>query len=227
MIGNPSALTAAAAERLLDAPHTGLSAEADPLARVIAAAAAPGRADERSGEEEAIRAFRLAREADVPATAVAIRPARRRPRWTWALLAKLIAVLLAATGAGWALAATTGVAPSPFWDPPAPPATTPGIPPSNRGPTSNNPQSSPSTGTPSAEASGASAGAPSPSASTDVPADIKGHCQAFIARDEDLSRLSAHSRDRLIEVAGGEENVPAYCYQVLGLPAPSPAPSAS
>ncbi len=233
MIGKSSSLTAAQAEQLLDAARAGRGAEADPLAQLMAAAAAPAQADELRGEDEALRAFRLALRAPAPARTVTFTPARHRPRWTWALLAKLIAVLLAATGAGWALAATSGMAPNPFWDPDPPPAPSDSA--SDRRPTSGDPQSEGAPGAspsddPSADPSTDSSADPSesdgvtPSASggSALPAGIFGLCQAYIAQGEDLSVMSINSQYRLVQAAGSPEKVSAYCRELLGLPAPSP-----
>ncbi|MET8838120.1 hypothetical protein ABZV78_30010, partial [Micromonospora sp. NPDC004540] len=61
----------AESERRLDAARAGTPPEraADPLAHLLAAAAAPGNPGELSGEEQALAAFRAARANPAPAPA--------------------------------------------------------------------------------------------------------------------------------------------------------------
>ncbi|MCG6497138.1 hypothetical protein [Kitasatospora sp. A2-31] len=89
----------------------------DRVARVLAAASAPAVAEELSGEEAALAAFREARLAPVPAPPAVPAPVRRRSMATAALArafsTKAVAVVLGATALGGvAVAAGTGNLPS-------------------------------------------------------------------------------------------------------------------
>jgi hypothetical protein len=136
-------------------------------------------------------------------------PRRRRARWGIALVAKLVAILLASVGAAWALAASTGVLPSP-WE-----RSTTVVPPASGGGTS-----SPSpAGTP-----GSTTTEPStpPSGSSGTLAGLEGQCRAFFAHDEDPSTLKGKGFEKLVQAAGGIDQVPAFCRNLLGIqPTPS------
>jgi len=100
-------LDAETAERLI----AGDRVEPHHLADLLSWTAGPAHESEMVGEEAATLAFRSARIHDVPA-----RHRRRRPARRWARLVsvKAAAVGLAVAGAGVALAAGTGVIPSPL-----------------------------------------------------------------------------------------------------------------
>lgn len=89
-----------ASDRLLDAARADASRtpDAEPLARLLSAAAAPARPGELAGEEDALAAFRAARAAGPAAGTV---PSPRRRRFTAGAMA---------WGAGIAVTATAGAA---------------------------------------------------------------------------------------------------------------------
>jgi hypothetical protein len=102
----------------------GAGTGADPLADLLAAAAAPARDDELNGEEAAVAAFREARLAHVP------QPRRKRmlkPVLASLLTAKVATAtaVAAAVGAAGVVAATTGVLPVGGGDSPSVPPTSP------------------------------------------------------------------------------------------------------
>ncbi|MFI7208286.1 hypothetical protein [Micromonospora aurantiaca (nom. illeg.)] len=136
----------AESDRLLDAARAGTPpvADADPLTRLLSAAAGPAAPDEVAGEERALAAFRAARAArgtqpaagSVPAPVAAPR-ARRRLR-----IAAALSGLAATAVAGVAFAAVRlDREPEPV----APPATTAG--PSSAGPSGTGPTGTGPTGT--------------------------------------------------------------------------------
>jgi hypothetical protein len=220
MISGHAPLDAAHAERLLSgAPITG----DDPMSRLLLAATAPASADELSGEDEAVRAFHLARRAYVvPPLPRPVAPRRHRSRWGWALVVKVAALVLATASAGWALAATTGVLPAPWDDTPVSPApvTTAVTHSTPRVGTTAAPSQTPSGGSPSSPGLGAT---PTAGGSTD-PA-IHGLCQAFVSQGEDPDLLDSPGFARLVEVAGGADQVPDYCHALLSSATPSPSAS--
>jgi len=225
MISSHVRLSATHIERLLTRPS---AQSEDPLSRVLAAASAPGRPDELAGEEAAVRAFHLARRAARPAPSVPEpAPHRRRARWGWALLVKVAAVVLATVTASWALAATTGVLPAPWQDPPERPPTAshPGQG-NSHGPTRTTDTAS-STVDPSA-APGEPTGSTSPTAAQ----NLRGRCQSFVNQGKDPDLLDSPNFARLVAAAGGKENVPSFCEALLAqppsvTPTPSPTPTAS
>ncbi|MER7459583.1 hypothetical protein [Micromonospora sp. NPDC126480] len=227
-------------DRLLDAgagvPPTG----ADPVARLLSAAAAPARPDELAGEEAALAAFRAARVAPVrPAEP----PRRRRPIRAGAV-AWAAGIAVTAT-AGVAFAAATidrpglpipprPVTPAPLTSDSAPASPTrpggdgtSGTP--SGGPTSSGPGSTtgaPSAGTPTT-------GAPSPS-SAGPSQRLAGHCKAYLAKSpaQREKALDKPAFADLVTAAGGRDRVTTYCTELVGEPAPpatgkpEPEPSA-
>ncbi len=181
------------AERLLrGAPH-GRRGGQDPLAELLAAAAAPARADELRGEQAIMAAFRAAH----------LRPApqqRSRPMIKTAL-AKLLtlkaAAVLAATAAGGvALAASTGTLPNPL-------SSTPSV-------SASAGAEAAATGKPTADPSHKGPqGSPSPS--------MVGLCHAFTAGAGSSSgkNLDSPAFQALITTAGGKDKVDAYCTNLL------------
>jgi hypothetical protein len=152
-------------------------------------------------------------------------------------VAKLVAVILAATGAGWALAASTGVVPMPFQESP-PSAPGPGESQPGGGPAtsvdSGQPWASPSDGaSPSAEQSGEpmESAEATPSGEPGTPSaqlNVRGLCNAYMAQGEDPQKLThANGFGKLVTAAGSIENVSPFCRYVLGLEPPSPGPSPS
>ncbi|MCZ7429156.1 hypothetical protein O7607_25715 [Micromonospora sp. WMMA1949] len=229
----------AESDRLLDAARAGTppGADADPLTRLLSAAAGPAAPGEVAGEERALAAFRAAHAArgtqPVPA-AVAAPRSRRRLR-----VAAALSGLAATAVAGVAFAAVhLDREPEPL----GPPGTTAG--PSGTGPTGTGPavtgpsRAAPST--PAGDASGAaSPPAPSPTpvpSGTPSAADRKpapspggpqmaGHCRAYLAKSERQREkaLTKPGYADLVAAAGGPEQVESYCRNLLGAPADDPA----
>ncbi|GAA2834510.1 hypothetical protein RMN57_18310 [Kitasatospora sp. CM 4170] len=175
-VGGPSAgQDASLAGPDIGAGSTGLpeGGPVDRVARVLAAASAPAVAEELSGEEAALAAFREARLAPVPAVTAVPAPVRRRSMATAALArafsTKAVAVVLGATALGGvAVAAGTGNLPSPLGGgsedrgrlPVAPAATGTSAPGTKSGPSGGSSAARQPFGGPSA-AGGAATGGPS------------------------------------------------------------------
>ncbi|WP_395295520.1 hypothetical protein ACF9IK_19835 [Kitasatospora hibisci] len=212
----------------------------DRVARVLAAASAPAVAEELSGEEAALAAFREARLASVPAAPT---PVRRRSMATAALArafsTKAVAVVLGATALGGvAVAAGTGNLPSALGGgsegrgrmPAVPAATGTSVPGTESGASGGSsaarrPFGDPSaTGGPSTGAGRQSApGAPS---STPANGETKGGsnglaslCRGFTDRTGKGERPRLVTADpqfaALVAEAGGPDKVEGYCANVL------------
>ncbi|MEU6202118.1 hypothetical protein ABZ814_00810 [Micromonospora musae] len=206
----------AEADRLLDAARAGEPAEADgppdPLAELLAAAAAPVRAHELEGEQAALAAFRAAR-----ATPTTLRAPRRR-RLTAGALAWVAGLLVTAT-AGVAFAAVT------LEQPPAPPV------PVSPAPATGRPESRPAEST-STDARPDVAPSPDPERSS-VGAEQDEQairlCAAYLAKMP-AQREKALTTPRfrpLVAAAGGVGQVEAYCQEPAraGRPSPPPVPA--
>ncbi|MFR9776339.1 hypothetical protein ACL02O_09770 [Micromonospora sp. MS34] len=211
----------AESERLLDAARTGGSpapGAADPLAHLLAAAAAPAKPGELSAEEQAVAAFRAARANPAPAPTP---PRRRRIR-----------VGVAAWAAGLAATATAGVAfaavsldrPDQPTSPPAP--TTAG----SSGAPSRSAGGSPGAGTsgPAVPPTPDRSGGPGRPATVE---QLTGLCRAYLAKPAGLraKSLETPAFADLVAAAGGAEQVDAYCVQLVADPGlkDSPGPRAS
>ncbi|WP_131745592.1 hypothetical protein, partial [Frankia sp. Cppng1_Ct_nod] len=179
------------AERMLRGGPVDAKAGPDPLADLLAAAAAPARAGELAGEEAAMAAFREARLVPVAQT--------RRDSMIKIGLAKLVTVKVAAvavaatTVGGVAVAASTGVLPSPGASDSSVQLTT------------------------SASAHATAPSVHSPNARASVSASLVGLCHAYTAGagDNPGKALDAPSFTVLITAAGGKDKVTAYCTAVL------------
>ncbi|MGR6319341.1 hypothetical protein Q2K19_29240 [Micromonospora soli] len=206
----------AESERLLDAVRAGRAPGpgADPLARVLAAAAAPGDPGELAGEERALAAFRAARAKPAPVPARA--PRRRRLR-----------LGVAAWAAGLAATATAGVAFAAVSldrpEQPAPPTTPAGT----DGSSAASPTgSSPTTGTagpaPSTGAPATGTGGPGQPAKVQ---QLTGLCRAYLAQPDPqrATALETPAFADLAAAAGGAEQVEAYCLRLVP-DAASPSP---
>lgn len=181
-------------ERLLDAPSAARGSR-DPLARLLAAAAAPPRPHELAGEEAAVEAFRRARHA--PARPAAS-PRRIRPLTAVAIACAGMVV----TATAWIALAANGVRlgagrPAPVSPAPAPSAAASTVPPVM----------------PSAPAESTLAGPAEPTA----PSDMVGLCHAYLNAGHGTNGqpLEIPAFRRLVEVAGGEDEVGPYCERVL------------
>jgi hypothetical protein len=230
--------------------------QAERLSRALGAlssqaAAADG---ELPGEQAALAAFRKAREAaeaerpagaltggapgrSVPAIDAGLvrigSPAGsgirdRRPRWGRPVRLALAAVMAAGTLGGVAMAAGTGVLPTPFDDHPHPAASvTAGT--SGRPLTSPSPRATPGTGTPGGPATGrgdasgqasgpdgtTGTGAPPASGTPSAPGGPRGGVGAACRDIRDGRELDAGRRRALENLAGGSARVTRYCKVLL------------
>ncbi|GGR93858.1 hypothetical protein GCM10010169_42880 [Micromonospora fulviviridis] len=217
----------AESERLLDAARAGTPPEpgGDPLAHLLAAAAAPGAPGELAGGEQALAAFRPARAAPAPVPAVAPRP-RHRFR-----LGAALAGLAATATAGVAFAAVSldrGPEPAP----PQPTtsgstgagstgATGPGTPTD-----SGSGSAGPSGGVPStAPTSGASGGPGRPPTA----GQLAGLCRGYLAKSDRqrAQALETPAFADLVTAAGGADRVEGYCLALVPEKSPEPAPKPS
>ncbi|MEV1111992.1 hypothetical protein AB0I95_25605 [Micromonospora sp. NPDC049751] len=183
---------------------------AEPLARLLAAAAGPARPAELAGEEAALAAFRAARA--VPAPAVARRPRRLRLR-TGAVA--WIGALAATATAGVAFAAAgLEKAPEP---PPAPSS----APPTASAQVSTGPVA-PSGSTPP----GRPSLSVSPSVGTTPGGQLHGLCQAWRSKkpEQREKALRTPAFERLVTAAGGVGAVEEYCQRLVPEAKPSPSP---
>ncbi|MFI6269507.1 hypothetical protein [Micromonospora zamorensis] len=199
------------------------SAPAEPVARLLAAAAGPGLPRELAGEDAAVAAFRAAR-AD-PAPSVPHRPRGRR--LTAGAVAWIGAVAVTAT-AGAAFAAV-----SQDWvpDPGAPEPTRTSPTPGQGSPRSGEPGRSPSSpGTPSAGTPSPrppSPGTPpapgTPSANTAPGGSLHGLCRAWLAKKPDQrdKALRTPAYERLVTAAGSAGQVEEYCRRLVPEEKPS------
>ena len=188
------------AERLLRRDLAAALAGQDPLADLLAAAAAPARADELAGERAAMTAFRMAHR--VPTT----QPRSRSMIKTAIgkiLTAKAAAVLAATAIGGVAVAASTGNLPTQRDADAAAQS-------SQRAEPSLPTQASHATGRPStAGTSGDHSAAPSPS--------LVGLCVAFSAAagDNPGKAMENPAFTALFTAAGAKDKAAAYCTKLL------------
>ncbi|GAA3731497.1 hypothetical protein GCM10022225_11700 [Plantactinospora mayteni] len=221
-----------AAERLLDAVAAG-GTEArqahggvqDPLANLLAVAAAPARPGELDGEDAAVAAFRAARDArsradpaPTPRTTEArgalagasARPPAGRGRLTAGAFG-WVAVVVATLTAGVALAAEI-----PALRPAGPPRSTPSV---DVGPTSV-PTTAPTTTAPTTTGpTGPSTGPGSKPPTTGPgrthpPQSLVAQCHAFLTKGRPDS---GHPPTPLVRAAGGRAEVEEYCRRLLAI----------
>lgn len=191
----------ARAERLLD----GSDRAADPIGQLLAAARSQARPAELARAGEALEAFR--REWHPSAAPARHRITHRPHPWRRLVGIKAAAIAFALASAGVAVAAGTGVLPTPLTGDQAPapagPATAPGSPWSNRSSTEPG-------------ASGSAETTPTPSASVDHAA-LVGLCKAFQAHGEREpgSSMDSTSFARLASAAGGVDRVAGFCAALL------------
>ncbi|MFE2845872.1 hypothetical protein ACFXKS_20335 [Streptomyces scopuliridis] len=205
----------------------------EPSVEAILAAAVRAQSPAQEPQDQALAAFRAARDAG----ALTARTRRRddwRPRRPGRFTARAWRVT-----AGALLGSLTlgGVAVATFGVPHVPtrPAKSPESPPASTTPASEPSTDSGTPGQPSAESTpSSSAPAPSVSASPDdtppgwVPPRSKAteaHCRNFEKVTARGNALNATAWQRLVRAAGGEEHVPAYCATLLGhTPSSHPTP---
>lgn len=182
------------------------AAPADPLARLLAAAAAPPRPGELAGEQAALNAFRAARANPAPAPAP-VRSVGRR-RFTAGAAAWIAGFAVTAT-AGAAMAAVTLDRPG------TPPRQTAPVQP----PTGPGPAESPPTGGPQKAPPGSSPAASAPTVLPSRPEPVPGAlglCTAYLVKplaERDRS-LKSPTFSALVEAAGGPDRVDDYCRQL-------------
>ncbi|MGN9778504.1 hypothetical protein ACTMS0_22450 [Micromonospora sp. H33] len=228
----------AALDRLLDAaPDAVPTAGTEPLARLLSAAAAPGRPDELAGEEAALAAFRAARAAPTRTP----EPSRRRRPVTAGVVAWAAGVTVTAT-AGVAFAAVA--IDRPDNPPPRPTPTTAASDPGATDGPGGTPGGGATTGAPSGTPSGPPApttGAPTTGPGSPSPPEraeqMDGQCRAYLARSpaQREKALDTPGFADLVTAAGGRAQVTDYCEERVGEPAPAktkeprptPTPAAS
>ncbi|GAA4068201.1 hypothetical protein [Actinomadura miaoliensis] len=198
----------AAAEHLLDGAADG--PHADPLARLLASAAAPAQDSELAGEEAAVAAFRAASSASAAAPHGAAAPhratashraGRGRPRLAGAFTAKIAAaVLVTVVGGGVAVAAGTGTLP---------------LGPAGKDTSSSRrPLSSPTAPTPVPPRPG---GTTNPSKGTAADPKLVEQCRDYAGLDNNDKAKALRSRrfHDLAEAAGSKGQVAGYCSRLL------------
>jgi hypothetical protein len=207
-------------ERMLDGAPGGPPA----LSRLLAAASAPGRASELAGENAAAAAFRALHAA--PVRPAAMRATRRRviahherprvwPRRVTMRLAVAAGALLTVAAAG-GVAVASGVVPAgPLRN--LVPIIGQGGPPDHRSPgrAAGGPSGDathPPDGTETSPADPRSSSTPNP-----TPSNLIGLCHSFEdAAAVDLAAAKANPRFAvLVTLAGGKDEVPAYCAKIV------------
>ncbi len=193
-------LDISAAEHLLDG-DSGSGPTPAMLRRVLDAAVAPAQPDELHHAEAVFAAF-----AALPRRGAAVRFGRKI---AGLLGVKLVAAVVAATAVGGlALAASTGVLPTPLHPRPAEPHAS--APPN-----------------PHASAGATTTSRPSPDPSGSASPNIAALCAAYtatVASQRDKA-LATPGFAALVRAAGGPEKVPAYCATTERSPAPRVTPS--
>ncbi|WP_341716059.1 hypothetical protein QQG74_18730 [Micromonospora sp. FIMYZ51] len=217
-------------DRLLDAargprPAAGPSGPPDPLAELLRAAAAAPRPQELAGEQAALAAFRAARQ-----TATR-EPAKRPRRRRFTASAVLWLAGLTATATAGAALAAAGLDHSaePAAAPPAQetvaPGPTGGARTTTEGPTASapaDPLTDVPTDVPTDDPSASTRAEPVPDPSPVDPTayfgpEHAGHCKAYLSKSErqrDKALRSPAFHD-LVVAAGGAEQVPTRCRQLL------------
>jgi hypothetical protein len=205
------------AERLLGSGFGGVAVDGDPLAVLLAAAAAPARPGELAGEDAALAAFCAARVAPGHSA-----PARARRRWRRTAGTAWIAVAAATATAGVAVAASTQSR-----DGAAPPRRSAVPAPEQRGTPAG---TGPGTGAPHPTSPPPGAAGPASTAATPPTAfsQATGLCRAYLAKDgmERGKSLQTPAFRALVTAAGGVDKVDAFCRQVVPTPSERPKPSA-
>lgn len=204
MSEDPQRIDPVAAEHLMRGARSG-SPDPEPLAHLLAAAAAPARQDELAGEEAAVAAFQRAR------LALAPDPRRRFMLRSVLVKAAVAASVAVVGGGGVALAASTGrlhTTHSPDHHALARPATS-----ATATPRPSRHAARPATTsthrTRTASHDPEPSGSPSP--------NLRGLCRAFRAHAGDNPGKSLDNRafTVLIRKAGGRDKVAAYCDALL------------
>lgn len=178
------------AERLLDGDFASARGDAANLASLLASAASAPQAHELAGEDAAMLTFRAAQQQ---------RSRQRASLWRRLITFKVIAVVGAATAGSLAFASSTGILPSPF--------SIIAQPPPQVAPTDSDRPGAPTTHP------GPSLATPHPSGSAEAPISPDGLCHAYLAKppSERGKALDTPAFAQLIVLAGGSNNVDAYC----------------
>lgn len=209
MSEDPQRIDPISAEHLIRGARSGSAEDLDPLAGLLAAAAAPAREEELAGEDTAVAAFRDARRALAP------QPRRRFMLKSVLVKASLVAAVAAVGSGGVALAASAGHLPGTN---------------SSEHPATAQNSHRPADATASRHASRPAASnasthgvtnshAADPSA-TPSP-NLRGLCTAFQAHaaDNPGKALENPAYKALIERAGGKNKVASFCAKLLDTPA--------
>lgn len=222
-------------ESLLDGRGDDLpSAHLQRLANLLAAAAAPGGANELRGERDALAAFRAVRDSQVAAGRETSRAARTT---SWPAKIAVGVAALASVGTT-AVAMASGSpphlhVPTQLSAPSAGPTAGPPSPGGGRQhvvPTPSGVMPSWTGGVPGPAASATRSGGAMPSGSpspTAEPTSVTGLCRAYLAITESRRRQALQDPKfaPLVTPAGGKGKVDGYCTQLLASPSPSPAGS--
>lgn len=217
MSEDPERIDPITAERLMRDARSGPSVDSEPLADLLAAAAAPARPGELAGEEAALAAFRDAR------LELAPQPRRRFMLKSILVKASVVTAVAVVGGGGVALAASTGHLPG-TGSPDDHAATRP-----TTGATANATASahanghashSPAAGTHRTGAAESHDARPSGSPSP----NLRGLCTAFQAHagDGPGKALDNPAFKVLVQTAGGRNKVASYCHTLLASPAGKP-----
>ncbi|MEU8216835.1 hypothetical protein AB0C47_13800 [Micromonospora taraxaci] len=213
--------TATPADTDVPSPQVPGSTPAEPVARLLAAAAGPVRPGELAGEEAALAAFRAARAAPSPSV-----PHRaRRRRLTTGAAAWIGAVAVTATAGAAFAAVRQDWIPVPVAPDPPRPSSTPDSP--RSGDNTRSPAETPSRDTASPRPP--SPGTPSaaaPPAHSPPAGELHGLCRAWLAKkpDQREKALRTPAFERLVTAAGGAERVEEYCHRLVPEAKP-PAPA--
>jgi hypothetical protein len=205
------------------------------LDTLLAAAAAPGSAEELAGERAAVAGFAAAYRGAVPTTVPASRRVRlffgragqagglKRPALSTRTVAVTVAAGVAVLVAGGAFAAETGRLPAPVQHRAHAMFASLGVPGpgTSQGPAASGSASPIPVGSSASSVPGAGAsGTPSVSASVAL-------CQVWDAAQNNPhgKAVPAETRHALAALAGGEPNITAYCAGVLAGASPTPTPT--
>jgi len=198
-------LDADSAERLLAGEQVGFAE----LSALLAAAAAPARPHELTGETAAVVVFR---HATLDATTVRLRR-RSTARVRWARLAsvKAAAAAVALATAGVALAAGTGMLPTYFTPGPSTASPSRAAGPGGLGPDRSG------TASTAAVPTTPTVGSQNPSASTTPDPELVRLCRRYQdkAKEDPGKALDGPGFKKLIEAAGGRDKVEGYCDLLL------------
>ncbi|MGW3890758.1 hypothetical protein ACWD69_18880 [Micromonospora chokoriensis] len=209
------------ADTHVPSPQVPGSTPAEPVARLLAAAAGPVRPGELAGEEAALAAFRAARAEPSPSV-----PHRaRRRRLTTGAAAWIGAVAVTATAGAAFAAVRQDWIPVPVAPEPPRASSTPDQGSTRSGESARSSPETPSHGTPSPRppSPGTPSAAGAPPAPSPPAGPLHGLCRAWLAKkpDQREKALRTPGFERLVTAAGGAERVEEYCHRLVPEAKPS------